>query len=539
MSQGSRSEMKMAAAGVAKSGLLEVLVRDQWCRILAALDEEALTISLEDGHDINGVSNGNNDGVNKANSSTTSSSGHHPASGRNDSIRYSDYMHHTHGGDTIPDSIANQKRVIRVVKQEVGGLGLSIKGGKENKMPIIISKIFKGLAADQTEALYVGDAILSVNGEDLRDATHDEAVRLLKRSGKEVTLEVKYLREVTPYFRRSTIIGEVGWDTPSPYIIKEPGANAQVTRNHWTEMKVIPLKLCYVTRNLTINDPEQRTLELHSPDGRSSCLLRCTDATSANEWFSALHANVSLLAIQAVSEANDILRSAPGSREVKHMGWLCEQCHTEADLSAWKPVFVAITDKDLLMYDSVPFTREEWGKPFQSNSLLATRLIYSGSPKGSLSNRQGVELTFGTRTGTRSGIEAHLFRVDTRRDLAAWTRQLVQGAHNAAVLVKEVTCPAAWNGRETRLRIHYENGFTLSVPTADGQMDSSNQLNMLWSYPFEKLRYSSDDSKRLLWLDFGAGEGEFELDLHGCPKPIVFIIHTFLSAKVTRMGLFA
>eukprot|EP00061_Rhincodon_typus_P014792 g42080.t1 len=74
-------------------------------------------------------------------------------------------------------------------KQEVGGLGISIKGGKENKMPILISKIFKGLAADKTEALYVGDAILSVNAVDLRDATHDEAVQVLKRAGKEVLLE--------------------------------------------------------------------------------------------------------------------------------------------------------------------------------------------------------------------------------------------------------------------------------------------------------------------------------------------------------------
>ncbi|EPQ20006.1 Beta-1-syntrophin [Myotis brandtii] len=56
-------------------------------------------------------------------------------------------------------------------------------------MPILISKIFKGLAADQTQALYVGDAILSVNGADLRDATHDEAVQALKRAGKEVLLE--------------------------------------------------------------------------------------------------------------------------------------------------------------------------------------------------------------------------------------------------------------------------------------------------------------------------------------------------------------
>ena len=136
---------------------------------------------------------------------------------------------------------------------------------------------------------------------------------------------MKYLREVTPYFRRSTVIGEVGWDTPSPYVIKEPGANPRATRNNFTEMRTIPLKLCYVTSNLTVNDPEQRTIELHSPDGRSSCILRCKDATSASEWFSALQANVSLLTIQAISEANDILRATPGSREIKHMGWLCEQ----------------------------------------------------------------------------------------------------------------------------------------------------------------------------------------------------------------------
>lgn len=66
-----------------------------------------------------------------------------------------------------------------------------LSGGKENKMPILISKIFKGLAADQTEALYVGDAILSVNGCDLREATHDEAVQALKKTGKEVILEGK------------------------------------------------------------------------------------------------------------------------------------------------------------------------------------------------------------------------------------------------------------------------------------------------------------------------------------------------------------
>ena len=47
------------------------------------------------------------------------------------------------------------------------------------------------MAADKTEKLYVGDAILAVNGEDLRDATHDEAVKALKNAGKTVELEGK------------------------------------------------------------------------------------------------------------------------------------------------------------------------------------------------------------------------------------------------------------------------------------------------------------------------------------------------------------
>ena len=98
--------------------------------------------------------------------------------------------------EQVPESVLNQnRRLVRVVKTETSGLGISIKGGKENKMPILISKIFKGMSADLTGQLYVGDAVLSVNGIDVRDVTHDEAVQILKKAGKTVDLEVRYLKE--------------------------------------------------------------------------------------------------------------------------------------------------------------------------------------------------------------------------------------------------------------------------------------------------------------------------------------------------------
>lgn len=86
---------------------------------------------------------------------------------------------------------------MRITKVDNSGLGISIKGGRENRMPILISKIFQGMAADKAKALYVGDAILSVNGEELRDATHEEAVRALKRAGRVVDLEGK-LKKIVP-----------------------------------------------------------------------------------------------------------------------------------------------------------------------------------------------------------------------------------------------------------------------------------------------------------------------------------------------------
>lgn len=174
------------ATGPLRSGPLEVLVRERWHKVWANLSDEALTLcsSSSERDDADHVpsgdgvtSNGFPGGSHLDNSNANSNNGRQGA--RVDHAELA----------PVPEAIANRKRCVRVTKQEVGGLGISIKGGRENKMPILISKIFRGLAADQTQALYVGDAILAVNGANLRDATHDEAVQALKQAGKEVTLE--------------------------------------------------------------------------------------------------------------------------------------------------------------------------------------------------------------------------------------------------------------------------------------------------------------------------------------------------------------
>ncbi len=58
-------------------------------------------------------------------------------------------------------------------------MGISVTGGLEHGVPIMISEILPGQVAHQSGAFYVGDAILSVNGHDLRDKRHSDAVDIL------------------------------------------------------------------------------------------------------------------------------------------------------------------------------------------------------------------------------------------------------------------------------------------------------------------------------------------------------------------------
>lgn len=67
-------------------------------------------------------------------------------------------------------------------------------------------------------------------------------------------------------------------------------------------------------------------------------------------------------------------------------------------------------------------------------------------------------------------------------------------------------------------------------------MGLNNQIKSIWTYTFDKLRSSADDGHRLLFLDFGGDDGEFELDMEGSPKPVVFVLHNCLSAKVHSLS---
>ncbi|NWX85684.1 DLG3 protein, partial [Nothoprocta pentlandii] len=74
------------------------------------------------------------------------------------------------------------------------GLGFNIVGGEDGE-GIFVSFILAGGPADLSGELRRGDRILSVNGVNLRNASHEQAAAALKRAGQAVTIVAQYRPE--------------------------------------------------------------------------------------------------------------------------------------------------------------------------------------------------------------------------------------------------------------------------------------------------------------------------------------------------------
>lgn len=141
---------------------------------------------------------------------------------------------------------------------------------------------------------------------------------------------VKYLREITPFFKKTSSLSDIGWDdfgnshksTSSP----TTSTSTQSSSITWSEKKTIPLTNCYVCQNLSMIDRDQSVIEIHAPDGQSSCFLKCPDKTSASAWFNSIVLNVSTkMQAVALPEANKTMAQMSTGMFINHMGWLAQQ----------------------------------------------------------------------------------------------------------------------------------------------------------------------------------------------------------------------
>ncbi|XP_067310456.1 discs large homolog 1-like protein isoform X3 [Pseudorasbora parva] len=106
---------------------------------------------------------------------------------------------HSGGYSPTPKTTAGEDDVTREPRKVVlhrgsTGLGFNIVGGEDGE-GIFISFILAGGPADLCGELRKGDRLVSVNGIDLRSATHEQAAAALKNAGQTVTIVAQYRPE--------------------------------------------------------------------------------------------------------------------------------------------------------------------------------------------------------------------------------------------------------------------------------------------------------------------------------------------------------
>ncbi|KAM6350239.1 protein scribble homolog isoform 9-T9 [Podargus strigoides] len=96
-----------------------------------------------------------------------------------------------------PEGAAPTERFSTCLMRNEKGLGFSIAGGKGSTpyragdTGIFVSRIAEGGAAHRDGILHVGDRVISINGVDMTEARHDQAVALLTASSPTIVLLVE------------------------------------------------------------------------------------------------------------------------------------------------------------------------------------------------------------------------------------------------------------------------------------------------------------------------------------------------------------
>ncbi|XP_041929328.1 gamma-2-syntrophin [Alosa sapidissima] len=463
-----------------------------------------------------------------------------------------------HGGDPH----LNHRTVV-LRRQPTGGLGLSIKGGAEHKVPVVISKIFKDQVADQTGMLFIGDAMLQVNGINVEKCTHEEVVHLLRTAGDEVTLTVRYLREAPAFLklplgspgpssddssRASSPLFDSGLhlngnsSNTAPSSPSSPSANEPKYEKRWVDAVSLPLAMARVSRHKAGSHKlRSNSFEVFALDGSCTNVLQFCTAAESTDWLQAISTNINDLTQENIKMAN---QGFSPDDQIIHMGWVCEhlqslQSSDASQTHSYK--FLALKGSSLYVLRSPPVSMSDWAQAEATFNLCEVLFkvhklwiaedcwiqakLYLGLQQD-CELRDNEPFCFNVLVGHG---QSHSFSVELGSDLALWEKAFQRAVFAEVRRVGSKTYMCSSHGRILCFTIDFDAGFSCS---------ESISKKILWRYKFSQLKGSSDDGKTRVKLLFQNSENKQiemkELEFANLTA-VLHCIHSFIAAKVASV----
>ncbi|CAM9658150.1 unnamed protein product, partial [Lampetra planeri] len=443
-------------------------------------------------------------------------------------------------------SLSNE-RTVTLCRQRVGGFGLSIKGGAEHNVPVVISKIFKDQAADQTGMLFVGDAILQasadVNGINVVSCTHEELVRILRNAGDEVTLTVGYLKEAPAFLKLPSseesncspipssdhssgtssplfdsglhLNGGSSNSGPSPS--SSPVSSRTRWEKQWCDALSLPLLMARVSRYTPGTDQlRPNAFEVIAVDGISSGVLQCHSSQECYDWYQAISSNTTELTQQNMKMSN---KYSPAHDQIVHMGWLYERAPTPDTWQVYRTRFLALKGHHMHLFSCPPVSTRDWEKAERIYNVF--EVLCKVLKGGDLQDQK--EHCFRVMTSTE---DIHYFSVEQASELAVWEKAFQTASFLEVQRRGSITYNCLLKGRPLGLKIDFNTGFTC--------FDAETK-HLIWHYKFAQLKGSSDDGMSRVKFLFQNTDTklvetkELEFANH---MAVLHCIHSFVAAKV-------
>uniref|UniRef100_A0A1Y1LY32 PDZ domain-containing protein n=1 Tax=Photinus pyralis TaxID=7054 RepID=A0A1Y1LY32_PHOPY len=438
-----------------------------------------------------------------------------------------------------PKPINGKERMVQIRRHKVGGLGLSIKGGAEHKLPILISRIYKNQAAHLTKELFVGDAIIKVNGEYITACPHDDAVNILRNAGDLVVLTVKHYPAATPFLQKQEENENQQADSNSdekdaseeslrlitnssssrPSSICSEFDQEPVTR--WVDIVTLPLMMAYVTRYIFGTDKlRPNAFEVRGLNGLSTGIIHCDDSAVLSQWLKYISDNIIGLTHLQMKLYN---RNFSVSDRIEYMGWVNEGViNNNQPWQNYKPRFLALKGADLMLFDSPPLNVMDWDKCPLIFKVYQTmfRVVKESE---NVDERQHCFLV------QTSGQESRYLSVETRQELLRIENAWHCSVCTAVMKLGSKTFTVSYGGKTVGLTLDWNLGFSLH--------EAESKIPV-WQYKFSQLRGSSDDGKSKLKLHFQDIETRaIETKELECSilQSLLFCMHAFLTAKVASV----
>ncbi|KAM4771978.1 gamma-2-syntrophin isoform 2-T2 [Rhinophrynus dorsalis] len=454
------------------------------------------------------------------------------------------------------------KEALTIQKQDVciTGSDQSSNGGAQHKVPVVISKIFNDQPADQTGMLFVGDAVMQVNGINVENATHEGVVHLLRNAGDEVTITVYYLKD-TPSFLKlplgcsdppsdhssgtSSPLFDSGLhlngntsntapSSPSSLTVKEPKYEKR-----WIDVLSVPLLMARLSRfQASTVKLRPNSFELLALDGVTSGILQFYTAHDSADWLRAIATNINDLTLQNMKMVNKCYSAYD---QIIHMGWVSEKVHGSDGSQIYKFKFLVLKGSSFYIFKTPPVSTLDWVRAEKMYNLCevlfkvskvwpADEIWIQENLYLNLNQNEDLECQrpycFSVLVGHG---KSHHFGTELGNDLPIWERSFQRAIFMEVQRTGSKTYACNSQGEAVCFTVDFVSGFTC--------FDSKSK-NLIWRFKFSQLKGSSDDGKtrvKLLFQNSDTKQIEMKelefLDL----TAVLHCIHSFISAKVASM----